>query len=342
LDQSLVIDIFVVALIVVIAIPLIVLAAGALLGRGGSHAWRVRGPSDRSGEMPAQARTRPSAAGLARILVARAADTPSPASGPHAPTPSTSSPAKAATNDRAPADSLHPSASPGRPTLPPHGRPRTGSTIQAYARVDGNPGARGRAAHEALVDPATGLASGRVWDELLRREEHRLTRYGRPVTLMVAELDGLDSLAARLGPGTGDRVIPPLAAAMLAAMLRNARPTDVVARTGHGRFVVLLPETDEVAATNYVERIRSECDMWLEADGLAVRLAVGWAQPAAGEHLADALRLADDRMNADRRRPDFRPVPSSGDPASTTRSHLVRLGDQPEGSEILRDEERRR
>ena len=310
LDQSLVSDIFVVALIVAIAIPLIVLAAGALLGRGGSRAGRLRSPGNRSGEMPAQSRTRPSATGLARILVSRAADTPSPASGRPAPTRSTFSPAKAATNDRAPADSLRPSASPGRPTLPPHGRPRTGSTIHAYARVDGDPEAGGRAAHETPVDPATGLASGRVWDELLRHEEHRLARYGRPVTLMVAELDGLDSLAGRLGPGTADPLIPPVAA----AMLRNARPTDVVARTGPGRFVALLPETDEIAATNYVERIRSECDMWLEADGLAVRLAVGWAQPAAGGHLADALRLADDRMNADRRRHDFRAAPPSKEP----------------------------
>ena len=307
MDQSLINGIFVVALIVAIAIPLIVLTAGALLGRGGSRAGRVRGSGARSGEMPAQSRIRPSATGLARILVSMAADTPSPAWGPPAPTPPTSSPAMAATNDRAPADSLPPSASPGRPTLPPHGGPGIKSTIHPRAHADGVPEVGERAAQETPVDPATGLASGRVWDELLRHEEHRLARYGRPITLMVAELDGLDSLAARLGPGTADKLIPPVAA----AMLRNARPTDVVARTGHGRFVALLPETDEVAATNYVERVRSECDMRLEADGLAVRLAVGWAQPAAGGHLADALRLADDRMNADRRRHDFRAAPSS-------------------------------
>jgi hypothetical protein len=68
----------------------------------------------------------------------------------------------------------------------------------------------------------------------------------------------------------------------------------------------LLPETDEVAAINQVERVRSECDKWLEAGGLAVRLALGWAQPRIGGSLADALRLADDRMNADRRRQGFR------------------------------------
>ena len=119
------------------------------------------------------------------------------------------------------------------------------------------------------------------------------------MTLVVAEIDGLDLLAARLGQSTADRLIQPVEA----VMRRNARAADLLARTGHARFVALLPETDEIAASNYVERVRSECDTWLEAGGLAVRLALGWAQPLAGGSLADALRLADDRMNADRRRP---------------------------------------
>lgn len=160
---------------------------------------------------------------------------------------------------------------------------------------------------EMLVDPTTGLASNRAWNEVVRHEEDRLARYGRPVTVLVAELDGLDALSAGLGQGVADRLIPPVAA----AIQRHARAADVVARTGHARFVGLLPETDEVAATNYVERVRAECDSWLEADALAVRLAVGWAQPVAGEHIADALRVAEDRMNADRRRIDFRAAPSA-------------------------------
>jgi hypothetical protein len=82
----------------------------------------------------------------------------------------------------------------------------------------------------------------------------------------------------------------------------------------------LLPETDEVAAVKYVERVCSECDMWLAAGGVAVRLAVGWAQPIAGGRLADAMRLADDRMNADRRRQSLRAAPSTAVPPSTTRT----------------------
>jgi GGDEF domain-containing protein len=115
---------------------------------------------------------------------------------------------------------------------------------------------------------------------------------------VVAEIDGLDSLASVIGLGAADRLLAPIEA----VMRRNTRATDVLARTARRRFAVLLPETDEIVAINYVERARSECDMWLETRGLAVRLAIGWAQPIAGGSLADALRLAHDRMNTDRRR----------------------------------------
>ncbi|MFI5259379.1 MAG: GGDEF domain-containing protein [Candidatus Limnocylindrales bacterium] len=159
----------------------------------------------------------------------------------------------------------------------------------------------GGAVDDGLTDPATGLASLRVWSEVLRNEENRFARQGRPVTLVVAELNGLDSLAVWFGWDTADRLIAPLAR----VMRQSARAADVIARTGPTRFVAMLPETDEIAATNYTERVRSQCDMWLEAGAIAVRLAVGWAQPVAGGRLADALRLADERMKADRSRRDF-------------------------------------
>jgi diguanylate cyclase (GGDEF)-like protein len=168
-----------------------------------------------------------------------------------------------------------------------------------------------RAIQDSLVDPATGLVSRLAWQDIVHREDDRFTRYDRPMTVLVAELDGLDSLAASFGPGLADRLVPSVAL----AFLRNARAADVFARTEHARLVGLLPETDEVAATNYIERVRAECDAWLEAGALAVRLAIGWAQPRPGQHLADALRTAEERMNAERRRSAFRAPQSPGRPS---------------------------
>jgi diguanylate cyclase (GGDEF)-like protein len=198
-------------------------------------------------------------------------------------------------------DSALPSRRPRRWKLPPHDDPRAESAILVFA---GGGGLETEDAddEETRLAPTTGLADRRSWNEAFRHEQQRLARYGCLVTLVVAEIDGLDSLAAVLGQAAADRLIAPIEA----ILRRNARAADVPARIGRRRLVALLPETDEVAAINYVERVRSECDMWLEARGLAVRLACGWAQPMAGGRLADALRLADKRMNADRRRKDSR------------------------------------
>lgn len=307
MDQTLVLDIIIVAVIVNMVV--IALAARAVRRRGRGRDDRVPAPGGILAAMPAYSSTRPSTIGLVPNLVGAPAPT-SAASGALAPTSSTTFPTVAALNDRAPSNSRLPSGPSGRWTLPPHNDPKAESTIHALVHGDGGPEAEDDAADEPLVDPATGFATRRAWDEVFRHEEHRFARYGRPVTLLVVELEGLDSLAAMLGQGAADRLIPPVAA----SMRRSARAADFLARAGHTRFVALLPETDEVAAINYAERVCSECDMWLEAGGVAVRLAVGWAQPIAGGHLADAMRLADDRMNADRRRQCPRAAPSTAVP----------------------------
>lgn len=194
-------------------------------------------------------------------------------------------------------DAGRPSARPRRWKLPPHDDPRAESAIRAFAGGGGLEADDTEDA-ETPVAPTAGFADRRAWKEAFRREQLRLARYDCPVTLVVAEIDGLDSLASVIGLGAADRLLAPIEA----VMRRNTRATDVLARTARRRFAVLLPETDEIVAINYVERARSECDMWLETRGLAVRLAIGWAQPIAGGSLADALRLAHDRMNTDRRR----------------------------------------
>jgi len=83
---------------------------------------------------------------------------------------------------------------------------------------------------------------------------------------------------------------------------------------------VLLPETDEVQAINFVERVRAATDLWLEAGAVAVRLAIGWANVGADQSLEVALHVAENRLNGDRRvmrsAPAARPVRSSERPAS--------------------------
>jgi len=154
-----------------------------------------------------------------------------------------------------------------RPRGPDAGSSRPTMTRGPSRRFGHSPAANYRlkmpTTRRRFVAPRTGFATRRAWSETFRHEAHRLARYGCRVTVVAMEIEGLDSAAPTLGQGAADRLIPPLAA----VMLQNTRAADVLARIGRRRFVALLPETDEVAAINYVERVRCACDMWMEARG---------------------------------------------------------------------------
>jgi diguanylate cyclase (GGDEF)-like protein len=148
------------------------------------------------------------------------------------------------------------------------------------------------------TDPLTGLLLPGEWNRIIGDEDARFKRYGHPATIVIIELDGLDRLITALGREAGDRILP----AVADALSRNARGADHLARLGPGRFGILLPETGEVAAVNYVERVREACELWLEAGAIALELAIGWASPGSETSLSDALSAAQERMFAELRR----------------------------------------
>ncbi len=166
----------------------------------------------------------------------------------------------------------------------------------------GEPGEHGEPAPDADddtgVDALTGLMGPRAFASLVAGEDQRIRRYHHPATVVIFELGGLDRLVDRLGTDAADRVVPALAD----TMHRLARDTDHVARLAPGRFGVLLPETDEVAAINYVERVRRACELWLESGAIALSLAVGWAGTTGDPTLPEAQRRATDRMYVELRR----------------------------------------
>ena len=164
-------------------------------------------------------------------------------------------------------------------------------------RANGSTGAADDA--EASSDALTGLLSASRWGRIVADEDARVRRYRRPATIVMIELDGLERLVERLGRrGRSSGSCPPWPTRSGAS---PARPTTSLALEP-GRFAVLLPETDEVQAINYVERVRRACDLWLESGAVALRLAIGWASASGDDSLLDAGRLATERMYAEIRR----------------------------------------
>jgi diguanylate cyclase (GGDEF)-like protein len=151
------------------------------------------------------------------------------------------------------------------------------------------------------IDALTGLMDVAAFEDVLAHEQAREQRYRRPTTVVIFQLDGLDRLAERLGADAAARVEPALAD----TIARLARRADYVARLEPGRFAALLPETDEIVAINYVERVRRACELWLEAGALAVHVSIGWACTEGDASLASVVRTATERMHTEQRRSQF-------------------------------------
>ena len=149
------------------------------------------------------------------------------------------------------------------------------------------------------IDPDTGLPDGAAFHRAVVQEDGRLRRYHRPATVVIFELDGPRATrrdASATGPPTASSPRWPTRSAA-----SPGAPTTSPASVG-GRFAVLLPETDEIAAINYVERVRRACELWLESGAIALRLAIGWAGTSGDPSLPDTQQVATDRMYAELRR----------------------------------------
>ncbi len=105
---------------------------------------------------------------------------------------------------------------------------------------------------EARVDPKTGLFNARYFASALAEELGRAERFGRPLSMIMADLDLLRDINNTYGHLAGDAVLQGIAE-IFRAQLRHY---DVPARFGGEEFSILLPETPPEQALEIAERIR--------------------------------------------------------------------------------------
>ena len=87
-------------------------------------------------------------------------------------------------------------------------------------------------------DPLTGVLNRRGFTERFEAELSEHVRHGgRPLGLMVVDLDGFKRVNDTNGHAAGDELLCEVAAALAA----DLRPADVVGRLGGDEFAVLLP-----------------------------------------------------------------------------------------------------
>ena len=105
---------------------------------------------------------------------------------------------------------------------------------------------------EARVDPKTGLYNARHFATELREELVRAQRVGRPMAVIMADLDLLRDINNSYGHLAGDAVLKGIATIFMGQL----RHYDVPARFGGEEFAILLPETTPEQAFEIAERIR--------------------------------------------------------------------------------------
>lgn len=104
-----------------------------------------------------------------------------------------------------------------------------------------------------LTDPLTGLANRRRLSDRLEEEMLRFQRYGRPLCLVMADIDHFKRINDTYGHDVGDDVIR-----MIASSLQEGiRKIDLAARFGGEEFVVIMPDCVAGDAIKVAECVRS-------------------------------------------------------------------------------------
>ena len=149
----------------------------------------------------------------------------------------------------------------------------------------------------SVTDDLTGLSNSRYLNLVLRREEKRSIRSGKPLSVLFIDMDGFKNVNTKHGHLAGSKALVEAASVIRAC----ARETDVVARFGGDEFALILPDTGREGAVAVAERIRDRirAHSFLELEGLALRLtaSIGIATlPDITGSAEELLKAADRAM----------------------------------------------
>lgn len=107
--------------------------------------------------------------------------------------------------------------------------------------------------HAALTDALTGMQNRRYFDDALREYLEEFRRIGKPVGLMLLDLDHFKAVNDNHGHDVGDEVLRRVAK----CLQEFTRYHDIVARMGGEEFAIVAPNMDVHKLTKFAERIRA-------------------------------------------------------------------------------------
>ncbi len=146
------------------------------------------------------------------------------------------------------------------------------------------------------TDPLTGAFNRAHFEKEIDYTLYRYQRYGRPVSLVMMDIDLFKEINDRHGHLAGDRVLTQLGNLIFSCL----RAGDIFARWGGEEFALLLPETELAGALTIAERLRRRIDdteFHFVDTKISVTLSMGVAQ--IDESVTESnqlLAISDERL----------------------------------------------
>lgn len=152
----------------------------------------------------------------------------------------------------------------------------------------------------AVVDALTGLNNRRFLETHLANALDQAAHNGRPLSLMILDIDHFKSVNDTYGHDAGDEVLK-VFAQRIKRVLRGA---DLVCRLGGEEFVVVMPDTPLAVAERVAERVRAAVQgAYFPIDAAATRTipvttSIGLAERGTDANADALLRRADKALYA--------------------------------------------
>ncbi len=135
--------------------------------------------------------------------------------------------------------------------------------------------------HQIQIDDLSGTLNRRFFFQAAYRECSRARRYDYALSCLMVDIDHFNLYNTTFGYGCGDSILREVAN----ILKTSVRDTDLVARFGGSKFVVLLTHTDTEGATTVRQKIESSIQggyfLW-EHQRLPVTVSIGEVQRVPG------------------------------------------------------------
>jgi diguanylate cyclase len=146
---------------------------------------------------------------------------------------------------------------------------------------------------DARIDPLTGVANRKSFEEKFAQEIARKPRAELPMVMLLWDIDSFKCINDSYGHRAGDRVLQSVAACFMAAV----RSGDFVARIGGEEFVVLLSGLNLAQAMLIANQVRSAVEaLRFHFRGTPIRVTVSCGVTELQEH--DVAEAAFDRADS--------------------------------------------